>query len=358
MQEGILLLEDGTIYKGLVAGSNTVKYGELCLFTGMTGYQEAFTDPSYTDQIIIMSNAHIGNYGVKLEDSESSKIRISGMICRNYSKYNSRTNSQTLDSYLKNNDCPVIYNIDTRSLIIHLRNNGNMNAAICTIDVDLVEISERLKSMTKMSGNNIAAKFNNRPFKSIFKSSKSKYKVGVLDFGCKNNIIEELTKRDVICNVYTTSNFPPHFEEDAYLISNGPGDPAVMLEAIDLIKKIVETNKPVFGICLGHQLLALSQGCKTYKMLTGHRGTNHAVLNITTGKAEVTSQNHGFAVSKEELPSNIEITHINLNDDTIEGLKIKNSKCFSVQHHPEACAGPHDSNYLFDNFIQSIILSK
>ena len=173
-------------------------------------------------------------------------------------------------------------------------------------------------------------------------------------YAVEDNIIEELTNRQAVCNVYTVSNFPHHFEEDAYLISNGPGDPAVMSEAIELIKRIVKTGKPVFGICLGHQLLALSQGCKTYKMQIGHRGTNHAVLNLATGQAEVTSQNHGFAVSKEGLPSNIEITHLNLNDDTIEGLRIKDTKCFSVQHHPEACAGPHDSNYLFDNFINLI----
>jgi carbamoyl-phosphate synthase small subunit len=354
MQQGILLLSDGTIYTGLVAGANTVKYGELCLFTGMTGYQEAFTDPSYTDQIIVMSNAHIGNYGIKYTESESSKIRISGMVCRNYSTYNSRINTETLDVYLKNSDCPVIHNIDTRALITHLRQYGNMNAAICTMDVDLEEIKNTLKNQNVMAGNNIAAKFKHRPFRSVSKQLKNKYHIGVLDFGCKDNIIQELTTRQAECNIYTVNNFPQHFEEDAYLISNGPGDPAVMSDAIELIKKIVKTGKPVFGICLGHQLLALSQGCKTYKMQTGHRGTNHAVLNIKTGQAEVTSQNHGFAVSKEELPSNIEITHLNLNDDTIEGLRIKNTNCFSVQHHPEACAGPHDSNYLFDDFFNLI----
>lgn len=354
---GLLILEDGQEFEGqLICNTNTV-IGEVCLFTGMTGYQEAFTDPSYFGQIILMSNAHIGNYGCVYNESESKKIMVSGAICRNFSQHNSRTNSISLKSEFESQSKSMLCDVDTRAVVNHLRKNGNMNAAIC-LKSNRESALEMLIHSQKMAGLNVASKLKNENFlKDLYAYGDVNFhygvRVGVLNFGVKENILNELVNREVNLTIYEQDSLPNVYDMDGYLISNGPGDPSSMKKEIEVIKKLVESGKPVFGICLGHQLLALSQGLKTFKMKTGHRGCNHAVLNKKTGLAEVTSQNHGFAVEMFER-DDIEVTHINLNDGTVEGLRLKNRPVFSVQHHPEACAGPHDSNYLFDEFIKLV----
>lgn len=369
--KGYLILEDGTIFEGLSSGKKGKSFGEICLYTGMTGYQEAFTDPSYTNQIILMSNAHIGNYGYKNGESENwnDVAQVAGVVCRNYSSKFSRKDSQSLDSLLI--DTILLYDIDTRAVVRHLRQHGNMNATITNdilSELQLNSLLEELKNKPKMEGLNVVKylKINkgtllpgvNQDGSKLTRENKDpKCIIGVFNFGCKENILEELLDRGCELMIYGYDNLPNSFDLDGYLISNGPGDPASMVDTIKVIKNLVNSGKPVFGICLGHQLLALSQGLKTYKMKNGHRGGNHAVLNIKTNKAEVTSQNHGFAV-EDFVREDIEVTHINLNDKTIEGIKIKNKPVFSVQHHPEACAGPHDSSYLFDQFINLIELQK
>ena len=351
-REGYLLLADGTKFEGLTFGKSGKSFGEICLFTGMTGYQEAFTDPSYTNQIILMSNAHIGNYGFKsVIESErlDNVVQVAGVVCRNYSHRFSRAESDSLDKLLENT--VTIYDIDTRAVVRHLRQHGNMNAAVVSDGSDPKMVLAELESRPKMSGLNLAEKVESIKDIALYNHKPgAKYTVGLLDFGCKENIRQELIQRDCNVIVYRANELPKSFDLDGYLLSNGPGDPASMKDAIQAIKQLVDSGKPVFGICLGHQLLALSQGLKTYKMKNGHRGGNHAVVNLRTGKAEVTSQNHGFAVENFER-SDIEITHLNLNDQTIEGIALKNRPAFSVQHHPEACAGPHDSAYLFDQFV-------
>jgi carbamoyl-phosphate synthase small subunit len=352
---GYLMLIDGTVFKGLSSGKIGKSFGEICLFTGMTGYQEAFTDPSYTNQIILMSNAHIGNYGYKKEDHENSEgsVQVSGVVCRNYSTKFSRSAANGVQELLK--DTVVIYDIDTRAVVRHLRQYGNMNAIIVNDGTSPEEALVELKKQPKMEGLNLSESL--KTSSSNITKNGSKHRVGVFDFGCKKNILQELVNRGCDLEIYDANSLPKSFDLDGYLISNGPGDPASMTEAIRAVKNVVDSGKPVFGICLGHQLLALSQGLKTYKMKNGHRGGNHAVLNVKSGKAEVTSQNHGFAVEDFSRPD-IEVTHINLNDKTVEGIKLKNRSVFSVQHHPEACSGPHDSAYLFDQFINLIELEK
>lgn len=350
MTNGLLILEDGTQFRGVLIGSSENSTGELCLFTGMSGYQEAFTDPSYFGQIIVMSNAHIGNYGWKDGESESEEIQVSGVICRNLSNYNSRKGSKSLIDVFKKANKTILKDVDTRAVVNHLRKYGNMNGVIC-VEEKINSAIEFLKNSKKMSGRNVSSELKKEETTKCFTTRHSNLNVGLFDFGVKENIVRELMKRGCCVTVYNQNSLPETYDMDGYLISNGPGDPASMKEEIEAIKRLVLSKKPIFGICLGHQLLALSQGLETYKMHTGHRGCNHAVLNVQTGKAEVTSQNHGFAV-KEFKREDIEVTHLNLNDGTVEGLRLKNYPAFSVQHHPEACAGPHDSSYLFNTFIK------
>ena len=355
----LLLLQDGTIFHGKSNGIEGIATGELCFNTGMTGYQEVFTDPSYYGQLMITTNAHIGNYGVKDNEVESDGMNISGLICKNFNNGFSRVGGDSdLDTYFIKQNKVVISDVDTRAVVRHIRDKGAMNAIISTKDVDIFELTRILKEVPSMEGLELSSAVSTS--ESYFLGDKdSSIKVAVLDLGVKRNILRCMVERGCYLKVFPMNT---RYEEmikwnpDGFFLSNGPGDPAAMPKVIDQVKKITNDGRAVFGICLGHQALAISEGISTYKMHNGHRGINHPVKNLSTGKAEVTSQNHGFGISEEDIKDNlnVEITHINLNDNTIEGIRLKDKNCFSVQYHPESSPGPHDSRYLFDEFIDNI----
>ena len=358
MSKALLLLDDGSVFEGKSLGKIGTTLGEICFNTGMTGYQEIFTDPSYFGQIVVMTSVHIGNYGAMDFETESESIKISGLVCRNFSKEHSRKNSHSLSHYLSNT--VGIQNIDTRCLVNHIRSRGSMNCIISSEIFDLSELRKRLDQHPKMTGQNLSKLVSTDSVKSI---STGKYKIGILDFGIKKSILDSLEKFDTECILFpqdTDFETIKSYDLDGFFLSNGPGDPGSMISQIDTVKKIISTEKPVFGICLGHQLIAHANGISTYKMLNGHRGSNHPVKNIETGKCEITSQNHGFCISKEELVKNknIEVTHIHLNDETVAGIKLKDKPVMSVQYHPEAGPGPNDSKYLFEKFINLIKHAK
>ena len=359
-KKAILLLEDGTIFHGKVVGDREgTSFGEVCFNTGMTGYQEIFTDPSYYGQLMITTNAHIGNYGTFSEEVESEDIKIAGLICKNFSYNYSRERSDlSLEEFLTNNNLLAISDVDTRALVSYIRKHGAMNAVIST-RVDVVEaLKKELAAIPSMKGLELASKVSTKePY--FVGEEDAEFKVAALDIGIKKNILRNLAKKGCYIKVFP---YDTSFEEmeswnpDGYFLSNGPGDPEPLTNAIDVAKKIIAKDKPLFGICLGHQIIALANGIDTFKMHHGHRGINHPIKNLLTGKGEITSQNHGFAVSKESLEANpeVEITHIHLNDQTVAGLQMKNKNCFSVQYHPEAGPGPNDALYLFDQFIENM----
>jgi len=358
-KEAILLLEDGTIFYGKSAGAKGTATGELCFNTGMTGYQEVFTDPSYYGQLMITTNAHIGNYGVYKEEVESDGMKIAGLICKNFNSGYSRPRADiSLQEYFEKENKVVISDVDTRSLVKHIRDKGAMNAIISNENLQIDSLKEQLKVVPSMEGLELSSSVSTK--ESYFVGDeKSDIKIAVLDLGVKKNILRCLTDRGCYLKV-----FPMHssYEEmkqwkpNGFFLSNGPGDPSAMPDVIEEVKKITNDGRAVFGICLGHQAIALSEGISTYKMHNGHRGINHPVKNLFTGQAEVTSQNHGFGISKKDITNNenVEITHINLNDETVEGIRLLNKNCFSVQYHPESSPGPHDSRYLFDEFVNNI----
>jgi len=358
-KKAILLLSDGTIFYGKSVFGEGTAFGEVCFNTGMTGYQEIFTDPSYFGQLMIMTNPHIGNYGVVNDESESDSVKISGLICKNFSyNYSRELADSSLEEFLNKNNLFAISDIDTRALVSYIRDNGAMNAVITTDVNDVDSLSKKLTDVPSMKGLELASKVSTKSTY-FYGNESSKYKVAALDLGIKKNILRNLAKRDVYIKVFpfnTSFDEMKEWNPDGYFLSNGPGDPEPLKNAQEVAKKIIEQNQPLFGICLGHQIIALANGISTYKMHNGHRGINHPVKNLITGKGEITSQNHGFAVNKEEslANENVEITHIHLNDDTVAGIKLKNSNCFSVQFHPEASPGPHDSSYLFDQFVDNM----
>ncbi|ADY29995.1 glutamine-hydrolyzing carbamoyl-phosphate synthase small subunit [Cellulophaga lytica] len=359
-KKALILLADGTIFHGKAVGdAEGTAFGEVCFNTGMTGYQEIFTDPSYFGQIMVTTNAHIGNYGTNEEEVESNSVKISGLVCKNFSYDYSRVDANaSLQEFLNNSNLFAISDVDTRALVSYIRDNGAMNAVIST-DVDNIEsLKEQLANVPSMEGLELSSKVSTKePY--FYGDENAKYKIAALDIGIKKNILRNLAKRDAYIKVYpynASYKELSSFNPDGYFISNGPGDPEPLTDAIQTAKDIIANNNPLFGICLGHQVIALANGVSTYKMHNGHRGINHPVMNITTGKGEITSQNHGFAINREETEANaeLEITHKHLNDNTVAGIKMKNKNVFSVQYHPEASPGPNDSNYLFDNFFELI----
>lgn len=359
----ILLLEDGTFYQGIAVGKKGTTTGEIAFNTGMTGYQEVFTDPSYFGQILVMNTAHIGNYGIHDSENESESIKIAGLVTKKYSEIYSRSSAKSsLDSMMIDNDCVGISDIDTRSLVRHIRSKGAMNAIISSDILDIDELKVILKQVPSMDGLELSSKVTtDKIYDSI--PEDAKFKVALLDLGVKKNIIRCLVERGCHVRVFpmcSTLEEMKSFNPDGFMISNGPGDPGAMNETISLVSQIVDSNIPTFGICLGHQILGLSQGLKTVKMFNGHRGINHPIKNLKTGKGEITSQNHGFVISKESVEGNdtVAVTHIHLNDNTIAGIELIGKPVFSVQYHPEASAGPHDSRYLFDQFIDNMQQSK
>jgi len=356
--DAILLLEDGTLFKGkAVSNKQDTAFGEICFNTGMTGYQEIFTDPSYYGQLMVTTNAHIGNYGVHKDESQSNSLKIAGLICKNFSYVPSRySTDDSLEDFLSEANLFAISDVDTRALVRHIRTHGAMNAVISTDIDNLKDLKQKLAAYPKMDGLELSSKVSTKePY--YFGNPDATYKVSVLDIGVKTNILKHISSRDTYLKVFPYNSSLDDlmsFEPDAIFLSNGPGDPQPLTEAIALAKEAIDKDFPTFGICLGHQVIALSQGISTYKMHHGHRGINHPVQNLITGKSEITSQNHGFAVSKEEAEKNdhIELTHIHLNDQTLAGMRIKEKKCFSVQYHPEAGPGPNDATYLFDDFYK------
>ncbi len=355
----VLVLADGHVLHGRSFGKKGTATGEICFNTGMTGYQEVFTDPSYYGQVLIMNNVHIGNYGVKNMDIESDTVKIKGLICRNLEEKFSRYQAEgSLEEYLVQNNIVAIEGIDTRALVAHVRTKGAMNCIISSELLDVEALKQQLAAVPQMSGLELA---------SIVSTDKAydtgnpnaPYRVAVMDYGIKRNILTCLTDRGAYLRVYpaeTPLEKLKEFNPDGYFISNGPGDPAAMSYAVDNLKEILKEEKPVFGICLGQQLLALANDIPTFKMHHGHRGLNHPVKNIISGQCEITTQNHGFGVDPEAVRNHpdIEITHVNLNDESIEGIRMKSRPAFSVQYHPESTPGPFDSRYLFDDFMKMI----
>ncbi len=351
----ILLLENGHHFKGLSLGAIGTSGGEVCFNTSMTGYQEILTDPSYCGQLITMTAPHIGNYGITFDDIESDKIHANGFIVRESSPIHSNYRAtQSLSDYLKDAGTIGIQDIDTRHLTRIIRDEGAMNGIISSADLDLASLKKKLGLVPSMTGQDLVQSVSCQE-SWTWPTSKAthSYRVVALDLGVKHNILRQLAENDceiIVVPAGTSATDIIALKPDGIFLSNGPGDPAPVDYAIDTVRSLL-TKKPIFGICLGHQILSLALGADTYKLKFGHRGGNHPVRNEHSGKVEITSQNHGFAVEPSSLPEHVEITHINLNDNTLEGIRCKNFPAFSVQYHPEASPGPHDSRYLFKEFI-------
>ncbi len=353
----VLLLADGTAFYGKAAGKIGTTTGEICFNTGMTGYQEIFTDPSYFGQIMVATNAHIGNYGINTDEVESGHIQIAGLVCKNYNiAYSRKQANESIQDYFQEQNIIGISDVDTRQLVRHIRDKGAMNAIISSEILDIEELKAKLAEAPDMDGLELSSQVSTKETYT-FGDENAAYRVAVLDLGVKRNILRNFDDRDVYAKVYpaktTFEEMEKDFSPSGYFISNGPGDPSAMPYAIDTVKDILAADKPLFGICLGHQLLALANDIPTKKMFNGHRGLNHPVKNVIINHCEVTSQNHGFGVVQDAVRASdkVEITHVNLNDQSIEGIRVKDKKAFSVQYHPESSPGPHDSRYLFDDFI-------
>ena len=359
MPPAVLILEDGHVFYGTAFGKTGTATGEICFNTGMTGYQEVFTDPSYYGQVLIMNNVHIGNYGVNPTDVESDGVKVKAVIGRNLEeKYSRFMSDVSLQQYFEEQEVVAIDGIDTRALVAHIRTQGAMNCIISSSTLDVDQLKKELKQVPSMDGLELASTVSTSESYCLG-DEKSDLRVAVLDFGIKKHILQCLVDRGAYVKVHnakTGFDELEQFKPNGYFISNGPGDPAPMDYAVKTVKQIIASGKPLFGICLGHQLLALANDIPTFKMHHGHRGLNHPVKNIISGKCEITTQNHGFGVDPEAVRANknVEITHVNLNDNSIEGIRMINKPAFSVQYHPEATPGPHDSRYLFDEFIGMI----
>lgn len=364
MKKAVLILNDGKEFWGRAIGAIGTTTGEICFNTGMTGYQEIYTDPSYYGQIMVNASVHIGNYGTKAGEVESDSVKIAGLVVKNFSEYHSRYGDDitSLQEFLERDNVVGISDIDTRALVRYIRDKGAMNAIISSEDIETSVLLKKVNDTPDMEGMELASKVTTK--KAFTKGDEnSPYRVAVLDLGVKMNILRCLNDRGAYVKVFPMESSIDEllaFKPDGFMLSNGPGDPSAMKSTINLVKEVINTNKPVFGICLGHQVLALSQDLKTKKMHNGHRGINHPVKNLLSERCEVTSQNHGFVVDIDSLKdrADVEMTHIHLNDDTVAGIRLKDKPVFSVQYHPEASPGPEDSRYLFDQFIENIKTSK
>ncbi|MBI1222144.1 MAG: glutamine-hydrolyzing carbamoyl-phosphate synthase small subunit [Bacteroidetes bacterium] len=354
----ILVLEDGTVFHGTSIGKIGTTTGEICFNTGLTGYQEIFTDPSYFGQILVATVDHIGNYGISDEDIESNSIKIAGLVCKNFAHFYSRTKAKaSIHEYFTEQNLVGIADVDTRQLVRHIRQRGAMNAIISSEILDVEELKKKVKEIPSMQGMELSSKVTTQEAYEVGMDNPGK-KVAVLDLGLKQNILRCLLDRGLRLKVFpakTSYQEMAAWNPDGYMLTNGPGDPASMPYAVDTVKDILANKVPVFGICMGNQILGRACGLDTFKMFNGHRGLNHPVKNLLTGRCEITSQNHGFAIKNEGLEAaGVEVTHVHLNDNTIAGIRVKNQKAFSVQYHPESNPGPHDSRYLFDDFVQSL----
>jgi carbamoyl-phosphate synthase small subunit len=357
MTTSTLLLADGTVFRGKSAGKKGTTTGEICFNTGMTGYQEIFTDPSYTGQVLVATNVHIGNYGIKNDEIESESVKIAGFVCRNFNvPYSRQRADRSIQDYFEAEGLVAIHDLDTRAIVQHIRERGAMNCIISSETDDVAELQRLLDAVPPMDGLELSSQVTTRQAYDIGPED-ARHRVAVMDFGVKKNILRCFDERDCHLRVFparTPFSEVKAWKPDAYFLSNGPGDPSSMGYAVELVRQMLADGKPLFGICLGQQLLALAAGLPTYKLHHGHRGLNHPVKNLLTGRSEITSQNHGFGVLEQAVydsPSLVEATHLNLNDHTVEGIRLKDRPAFSVQYHPEASPGPHDARYLFDAFV-------
>ena len=363
-QKAILVLEDGRTFQGASFGADGTAFGEMVFNTSMSGYQEILTDPSYAGQIVCMSYPLIGNYGVNEEDVESRRPWVEGFVVREASRIvSSWRSTESLNSYLIRNNIVGIEQIDTRALVRHIRDKGAMRAGLSTVDLDPKALLDQVLASPDMKNRELASavtvketfayQAETRPVGSV-SLPEPKFHIVAFDFGVKTNSLREFAKFGCSITVVpadTSAEEVLALKPDGIFLSNGPGDPASMKNVVDEIKKLTESQTPMFGICLGHQLIGSAFGGETYKLKFGHRGGNQPIKDLTTGKIEITSHNHGFAVDADSLPAEVEVTHVNLNDHTVAGLRHKNLPVFSVQYHPESAPGPHDSEYLFKRFI-------
>ncbi len=353
--KAILVLEDGRTFTGTSFGADGETFGEMVFNTSMSGYQEILTDPSYAGQIVCMTYPLIGNYGTNAEDVESRRPWVEGFVVREASRIASNFRStMSLQDYLKTNNIIGIEHIDTRALVRHIRDKGAMRAGISTIDTDAASLLERVTASPGMANRELATSVTVDENYDYPAAGAERFHIVAYDFGVKTNSLREFAKfgcRVTVVPAETAAADVLALEPDGIFLSNGPGDPASMVSVVNEVRKLTASHKPMFGICLGHQLIGTAFGGSTYKLKFGHRGGNQPIKDLTTGKIEITSHNHGFAVDAESLPPDVEVTHINLNDHTVAGLRHKTLPVFSVQYHPESAPGPHDSEYLFERFI-------
>lgn len=356
-KKALLVLENGVVFTGRSFGSEKTCLGEVCFNTSMSGYQEILTDPSYKKQIVCLTYPMIGNYGTSDDENESDGIQASGLIVKEYVNTPSAFHSQnTLGDFLKDQNIPGIEGLDTRKLVLMIRNQGAMRGGIFCSESYSPYMLDEVLNIPEMSGQNLASVVTTKTRYSYGTHNNSKFKLAVLDFGIKTNILKLLDNAGFAVEVFPASTSYEMLKQekfDCYFLSNGPGDPEPLDFAQDTIKSILHEKKPVFGICLGHQLIGLARGLKSFKLKFGHRGGNQPVLNHSNGKVEITSQNHGFAIL-DQKSSDLNISHINLNDSTIEGFTDSDGLVMSVQYHPEASPGPHDSEYLFNEFYNMV----
>ena len=378
MGQGVLALEDGRVFSGRAAGAVTRRGGEVVFNTSLTGYQEVFTDPSYAGQIVCLTYPHIGNVGTNLDDEESPRPRIESLIVREFSAVASNWRSrESAEAYLTRHGIPVLWDVDTRALVLHIRQMGALRGVVSTDQTPVTELIAEARALPSMAGLELASRvsagkqyawdrgsieltaspWNEAMGEALTNGETQRFRVVAYDFGIKQNILRLLVDHNcevIVVPAKTSAEDALALKPDGVFLSNGPGDPEPATYAIETIRKLLG-RAPIFGICLGHQLCGLALGGRTFKLRFGHHGSNHPVKNLLTEKVEITAQNHGFCVDPESLPSgDVEVTHINLNDQTNEGLRHRSLPLFSVQYHPEASPGPHDSHYLFDQFIDTM----
>jgi carbamoyl-phosphate synthase small subunit len=357
--KGLLVLEDGTVYRGDAIGRPGTSFGEIVFNTAMSGYQEVLTDPSYAGQIVVMTAAHVGNYGIREDEAESDRVHVAGFVARDFpSRWSGTGGEMSLADYLDASGVTGLHGLDTRSLVRRIRSLGAMRAGISTEIEDPAELLRRVRESPAMEGSDLALAVSPGATRvAPGGRGRKKYRVAAVDYGMKRNIVRLLQAgscRVTIFPAAATADEILASRPDGVFLSNGPGDPAALPGPIRTIAELVETGKPIFGICLGHQLLGLALGAKTFKLKFGHRGANHPVQDLESGHVAITSQNHGFAVDPATLPSEVEATHRNLNDGTLEGFRHRTLPILAAQFHPEAAPGPHDANVLFHRFLESM----